>query len=407
MLQSRALMRGPRRIYTTMEDIAMRTGQFATYIVIPLLFAASVVTAATYTWNVDADGTWTDMTNWDPATNYPRVNTDVAIFGDAITQPRQIGVSANLIVQQLVFDSVQSYAIVTSGNYHIQVEGAGPLNCISNAQGHHVAAVRRIYIPQNAECNVYVESDTSFTIVGDFEAPASSGRGLYRKFGGGEFRVTGMTYNSNWRNPEVVAGTLALEGGLQYRKGWGESQNNKTLRVHPGATLRIGGTVGTGLGSTNSPSLNLDGILDVFGTLNWNDGDLDLRDAQEIRFELGAQSDRIVYTPETASTPTIFGRTSGTTLLRFALGGGFTTGVYDLIDWSGSANITVDNLDLSDFQIDIPPTPFTTTLSFDNGVTTADAGTTKLQLNVIPEPAAMTLLLGGFLAPAIRRRLYR
>lgn len=371
---------------------------------IPALgIAALTCHAVTYTWNVDSHGSWTNAANWDPSTDYPRTATDAAVFGGVITQPREVDLPANITVQQIVFDSAQSYTIVTGGSYQIQLEGINTINCISNAQGHHVIAARRVYTPGNGMCRIFVETNSSVTVIGDFEAPAQSGRGFTTKTGAGEFRVTGMMYDSNWANQDVVDGTLALEGGMMYRNSY-QSQNNRILRIYSAATLRAGGTFGGGPAVTNSPTLDLEGTLDVFGVLNWNDGNLDLRDARKIGFELGAEQDKLVYTPATSVAPTIYGRTSGTTLLRFTQGASFVTGLYDLIDWSGRTGITISSLDLSDFEIEAPGTWTGRELRFDNGVTTADAGTTKLQLLVpIPEPASLAVVFCGVLLAFVRR----
>jgi hypothetical protein len=193
---------------------------------------------------------------------------------------------------------------------------------------------------------------------------------------------------------------VALLGGLLYRNSY-LAQNNQSVNVSPGATLRAGGAFDCQDSLTNTPSLELDGTLDVHGTLNWNDGSFDISGAEALEFELGSSSDKVLYNVDKSPSPVLKGRTSGTTIIRLTEGPGATVGTYDLIDWSAALNLTVSDLDLDDFVIEKPVT-WSAMLKFDNNVQTADVSTTKLQVVVVPEPACLALF--GLCALLVRKR---
>ena len=68
--------------------------------------------AGSVTWNLDADGTWTNAANWNPNT-VPNGVTDVAFFGTNITANRTITIdnSNTVTIAQAVFHATKRYTI--------------------------------------------------------------------------------------------------------------------------------------------------------------------------------------------------------------------------------------------------------------------------------------------------------
>jgi hypothetical protein len=351
-----------------------------------LLALLSLPTLAdTSVWNA-TDGSWDVDGNWDPATGYPNsLSTDV-IFPDQ-GQDCVITLPNNRSTRSLMFDSPYSYTIVgtNGGVKQLRVEADSPSVTIGVSNGSH-RLIGTFTSAGNGGGVFDVASGCVFTVEGDLAFAQQSGRGFRDKYGGGEFIVTGMSYSSDWGSPNVHEGTLACLGGWMYRNSY-RAQENKTFKVSTDAKLVAGGSFDSQDILTNTPSLNLDGTLDVYGTLNWNDGSFNLADAQAIEFELGSSPDKIMYNVDKSPSPVLTGPSPGPCTIRLTEGPGINVGTYDLIDWSAALNLTVTDLSLDDFVIEKPST-WSVQLKFDNGVQTADVNTTKLQVDVVPEPAA-------------------
>jgi hypothetical protein len=60
-------------------------------------------------WNVDANGNWSQLSNWSPAV--PDSVGAIASFGSIITQPRTVTVDAPLSVGRIDFDNASAYTI--------------------------------------------------------------------------------------------------------------------------------------------------------------------------------------------------------------------------------------------------------------------------------------------------------
>ncbi len=354
---------------------------------------ASLAQADAFNWNLDGDGAWADGASWSPDSDFPG-NGDDATFGPVLIGPAAVS-GGNQTASSLTFDSAQPYTLNLTG---LTVQAANPTAGLAVVQGHHT--INAPVIPAgNGGLLVSIADGASLTVDGTFLAPAQSGRGFRIKSGGGEFRVTGQAATSGWFGMEVQAGTMALEGGLVLRNSY-NAQNNKNLTVSSGATLRAGGTFGSDTNVYGSPNLILNGSLDVFGELLWSDGHLNLANGQQMLFEVG--TDVLKYYADSAgsdgtASPTLTGP-NGSTIELVLSGTGVTPGVYDLIDWTGGTNITVNNLDLADFTLTMPA-GWAGQLQFDDAQA---AGKLQLDLTAVPEPATLALL--GLGLPALLRR---
>jgi fibronectin-binding autotransporter adhesin len=132
-------------------------------------------------WNVDADGNWNNLANWDPAT-IPDGATASANFFGKITAPRTVTVDGARTLAQMNFSNANRYTI------------AG--DSLTLGDGNHNAAI-----------NVNLGSHVISSLVG---------------------------FNGNVQMNIVAGSALSLTGGLRIA-------DNKTATMIGGGTLEIGG----------------------------------------------------------------------------------------------------------------------------------------------------------------------
>ncbi|MFW6133107.1 MAG: PEP-CTERM sorting domain-containing protein [Planctomycetota bacterium] len=102
-----------------------RNAGSAAALLVALLTAAS---ASAATWNVDADGNWTDPNNWDTA-SYPDGATAVADFDIDVTADRTVTLDDDITLNRLYFvpDGDGVFTLDRSGAETLTMDGDSPL----------------------------------------------------------------------------------------------------------------------------------------------------------------------------------------------------------------------------------------------------------------------------------------
>ena len=400
------------------------------------------------TWNVDADGTWTTTSNWDPAGS-PSGHTVENVYGGIITADRTVSLSGTgtRSIGKIRFDnSAASYTLDFSaaGNaLYIYNNGTltSEMQAVEVVAGHHVINIGgNIYGPSlnsgthSGGNKVYwVAADSSLTFqttayFHDHPSFANPRRPVIKEGPGVLVVDSGSSH--------VRVGTTIVtvsEGALRFTNGYyyPYTGSNQALTVGSGAVLAGQGEFGAQVrAATASRTFTLSGILDpgagvdgsAPGTMSFFAGrgesagqtlttSFNIANLEEVRLTLGATSDRVEFRLGAGSllsgagnsAGVLTGRTSGTTTLTITPGLGFVAGTYNLISWDNG--FTVNHVGTDDFQVDssgLPGWVSGTSLNiYDDGIQT------HLQLIVIPEPTTIGLLVGAVFLGAVRRRVQR
>jgi len=118
------------------------------------LFALlSVLSAATSeSWNVDADGNWTDTGNW-TNTTVPDGVGDTATFSNAITSARTVTLNDTVTVGDLVVDDGQSYTFTGTGTIIFDDSGGGPAIITIDNGGHYFDTTLTLQLDDDLNVN--------------------------------------------------------------------------------------------------------------------------------------------------------------------------------------------------------------------------------------------------------------
>jgi autotransporter-associated beta strand protein len=224
-----------------------------------------------------------------------------------------------------------------------------------------------------------VGADASLDITAAVTSSLGAGPGTVglTKTGTGTLTLTGL--NTYTGATTVSAGSLIVNGSLA----------NTAVTVASGATLGGSGSIsrlttlasGARLAAGNSP-----------GTLTFTDG-LALNNGSILDFELGATSDLIVV-----SSGTLSGPSSGTVTLNLTDSGGFTAGVYTLIDATGA---TLSSIGATSFDLGTTIAGYTYTFAQDGDLFQLIA------TSAVPEPATSAALLGLLVLSLATTRRHR
>lgn len=177
-------------------------------------------------WANDISGNWNVGTNWSTGfvPNAPNVS---AKLGNSITAPRQVNLTSQVSLDQLLITSPQGYTVAgdpAPGSYAIRFAGQLPTAIGVSAGSHNFAAPVRI--EKDASLNVGTSSTLRFSNKLDV-----AGRNI-TKLGAGTLVI-----------PQIRANSLTLEGGMTKITGTGT----------------LGGASALGVLAINAGTLDLNG----------------------------------------------------------------------------------------------------------------------------------------------------
>ncbi len=176
---------------------------------IDLSVAAPVVTAS---WNVDADGNWSDGGNWTGGTA-PNGVGHTATFASVITAPRTVTVDSPKTVSAITFDNANAYTLAGPGTITLDASGQPAIGVTS---GSHVISAPVVL---NKATNFSVADSSTLAITGNLTATS----GEVSKNGGGtlkleNLRSAGLILNAGTvqisakSTPNDPAGTSVISG---------------------------------------------------------------------------------------------------------------------------------------------------------------------------------------------------
>jgi autotransporter-associated beta strand protein len=153
------------------------------------------------TWNVDADGSWTTASNWDPSS--PNSSGIKAIFGGMISSPRTVTLDAAKTVGKIEFNNANSYTI--SGANTLTLNNGALASDITVFNGSHSIA-SNLALASTLELNIPLNS--TLTLGG-----VVSGSNGIKKVGNGNLTLAG---NNTFSGPVELSNgsTLFANGGL-------------------------------------------------------------------------------------------------------------------------------------------------------------------------------------------------
>lgn len=181
--------------------------------------------AATYRWNADADGDWTDPGNWTLQSGppnplgYPNAIDDVAELTDAITANRTITITdgVTITLAGLVVDDDNDYTITTGFGQLVfdttadDLQGTNATLTVGNSHGNgaHIIAVP-VKLQQSLDVTITSTGTLTFTrqiteqLIAFFKRLSISG--------GGTVRLAPDVSNFYQGVTQVLAGTLEMAG---------------------------------------------------------------------------------------------------------------------------------------------------------------------------------------------------
>ena len=215
--------------------------------------------APIFTWNVDANGNWSNAANWNPNTGIPHNPGDEAIFGSAILAPRTVTLDGSESVGILIFNNANAYTIAPGAGSLIIDNGAGTTNITDTNGSHFITAP--VTLNSSTIATVTNGGDT-LTISGNI-----NGAGGLSKSGPGILALSG---NNSYGPAAGTVGTTLSTGTLQVGSntalGAGDlSAATATLQSNAaGLTLANNMVISNGATETvdtNGNTLTLTGVL--------------------------------------------------------------------------------------------------------------------------------------------------
>ena len=178
-------------------DYALSPAQIATH-----FDAAKGVQRELGEWQVDESGNWKDASNWF-LHETPDTNTEVAIFGGAISTPRSVFLESDVTVKGVEFDNADTYAI--GGNGGVILDSADT-SSIEVGEGSH-----------KFQGPVQLAAPTTATVAADsavaFDGPLNL-TSLLTKEGTGALNVNSLANSGGGSGIVVNAGTLGGRGEI-------------------------------------------------------------------------------------------------------------------------------------------------------------------------------------------------
>jgi hypothetical protein len=210
-------------------------------------------------WNVDSGGNWSQAGNW--TMPVPDAAGAVAIFGDAITQPRTVSLDAPITLARIEFNNANAYTLAGAGTLTFDASYGGTR--ISVLSGNHTISAA-VTLADNATIFV-TPAASNLGITG---ALLANGKTLTKTGAGtltlNNLRAAGLTIgagtvavapNGTDAGTSVV-GALTIAGGAAPTAKLDLSNNAAIINyagTSPAATVRdqiLSGRGGAGLGKT-------------------------------------------------------------------------------------------------------------------------------------------------------------
>ncbi|HEV8291872.1 MAG TPA: PEP-CTERM sorting domain-containing protein, partial [Tepidisphaeraceae bacterium] len=166
-------------------------------------------------WNIDADGNWNNLANWDPGV-IPDGPTASANFFGKITAPRTVTLDGSRTVAQLNFSNMNSYTIASDGAGSTLTLGSATNNAVINVNmGSHVISAP---VAMNGEVIMNISGGSALAMTGGLSIAAGKTATM---LSGGTLEVGGpqnhgagavlnvragrVKFNSNAGNPASAA----------------------------------------------------------------------------------------------------------------------------------------------------------------------------------------------------------
>jgi fibronectin-binding autotransporter adhesin len=346
-----------------------------------VLAAPAAASAQTFTWTLDANGSWQTTTNWAP-TGVPDTTGETAIFGNAATAARTVSLT-NLTVGQISFADVNSnsltaaYTVGTSAQTITLNNGTGGVITVSGGTitnqtiATAVTSVGPLSITNNGAPGV-----TTLTLSGPLSASAAS-----------------TALNVDGRSNTTISGAIGNTFGTLTKSGTGVLTLS-AANAYTGGTVINGGTVRF----TNNNQLGA-----AAGGVTLNGGALHV--AADIfvdrNITLGASGGTILTTAGTgASNPTFRNPISGAGQLT--IDGGFYVDFTANNNYSGATVINNAGLRLHSGGV-LSATSSVTVNGYVGGqigILTLDNATGAVNANRVADGASITLN-GGMIAGVV------
>ncbi|WP_428940689.1 hypothetical protein [Fontivita pretiosa] len=193
------------------------------------------------TWNLDANGEWSQFLNW--AGTLPDAIDATAHFAQGITAPRTVTVSSPRTVGQIIFASPVAYTLAGTGTITFDVYGSGTAEIQVTAGEHTIATP----IGLNENLNITAAAGSGLTLSGAMNAAGKT----INKLGEGAVQVQQLRAAA----VNINAGTLSVNNGPQANHPDGTSVL-QSLTISPGARLDL---------NNNSLILNTASLATVTG----------------------------------------------------------------------------------------------------------------------------------------------
>ncbi len=344
-------------------------------------------------WNVNADGNWSQNSNWTaPA---PNAIGETALFGSKITAAHIVTVDVPVTVGKIQFDNTNAYTL--AGSNTLTLDDSSGASILVSQGAHNIDAP----VALNANTTVTVSSTSTLTVSG--QVTAAAGVGL-TKSGFGTLamknvRADGLTVNAG-RVRVIATGTANAPNSTSVVKSLAIGFEGRLDLGNNSLIIDYTGALGTLASDTR---LNLEG-----GQLNSSAADASHRLGYADNGALGLSS----FVGQTVDADSL--------LIKFTYGGDANLdGQVDISDlgalataWQTSAPWTGGDFDYSGF-VDISDLGILATNwqlgvgsplgpSFDEAL--AAVGLTGVS---VPEPAGISLLALGTVVLLKRRRMDR
>ena len=210
----------------------------------------SDVSAASFSWNLNANGNWNSSANWNPNTSFANAIDDVASFGSVITAARTITLGQNIILGQINFNGANNYTIAGANTLTFDVSiGRASIN-VNNTLGNGAHAISA-GVSLNDSLDLVQNSTGNFTMSGVISGAngiTKTGTGVLILSGANTFSG-GLTLSAGTlsigNNSAAGTGTLTLGGGTI-------QANSATARTIANAVNLSGGSGTLILGAANS-----------------------------------------------------------------------------------------------------------------------------------------------------------